>query len=116
MIDLIGIPPQAHAFVCIGIVLLMFVMFLTERYPTEVVAMGGACLMLISGILPFDKAVGVLSNSAPWTIALMFVLAFLLQWLTASLLRRLWRGVRKPLIRRLLSADPILGGLIAITL
>lgn len=74
MIDLIGIPPQAHAFVCIGIVLLMFVMFLTERYPTEVVAMGGACLMLVSGILPFDKAVGVLSNSAPWTIALMFVL------------------------------------------
>jgi len=74
MIDLIGIPPQAHAFVCIGIVLLMFVMFLTERYPTEVVAIGGACLMLVSGLLPFDEAVGVLSNSAPWTIALMFVL------------------------------------------
>ena len=74
MIDLIGIPPQAHAFVCIGIVLLMFVMFLTERYPTEVVAIGGACLMLVSGRLPFDEAVGVLSNSAPWTIALMFVL------------------------------------------
>ncbi|MCE5971880.1 SLC13 family permease [Sinirhodobacter sp. WL0062] len=56
------------------IVLGMFVMFLRERFPPEVVAMGGAATMLVLGLVPYDDAVGMLSNSAPWTIAFMFLI------------------------------------------
>ena len=51
----------------------MFVLFLRESYPTEVVAIGGAALMLVLGILPYEDGIRVLSNPAPWTIAAMFI-------------------------------------------
>ena len=52
---------------------LMFIMFLRETMPVEVVAMIGAGLLLVTGVLPYDDAVAVLSNAAPWTIAMMFI-------------------------------------------
>lgn len=51
----------------------MFVMFVRETYPMEVVALSGAAVMVVLGILPVGAASSVLSNSAPWTIALMFM-------------------------------------------
>ncbi|WP_263478907.1 SLC13 family permease [Roseovarius carneus] len=51
----------------------MFALFVRETYPTEVVALGGAAVMLASGLLPYDAALDVLSNPAPWTIAVMFI-------------------------------------------
>ena len=48
-------------------------MFLRESLPTEVVALSGAAIMLALGILPYDDAQAVLQNSAPWTIAAMFI-------------------------------------------
>ncbi len=62
-----------QAFIALAILAGMFVMFVRETYPVEVTAMGGAALMLILGILPFKEAGAVLSNSAPWTIAFMFL-------------------------------------------
>ena len=59
--------------VAIGILLGMFVLFVRETYPVEVTALGGAALMLILGILPVPDAVDVLSNPAPWTILMMFL-------------------------------------------
>jgi di/tricarboxylate transporter len=52
---------------------IMFVLFLRETYPTEVVALTGVSLLLASGVLPYDDALAVLSNPAPWTIAAMFI-------------------------------------------
>ncbi|MEB8385880.1 SLC13 family permease [Rhodobacteraceae bacterium KMM 6894] len=52
----------------------MFALFVRESYPTEVVALGGAAVMLALGVLPYDAALEVLSNPAPWTIAVMFVI------------------------------------------
>ena len=52
----------------------MFIMFLRESYPTEVVAIGGVAVMLATGILPYQSALAVLSNPAPWTIAAMFII------------------------------------------
>ena len=52
----------------------MLVMFLRETYPVEVVAVGGAVVMLVLGILPTKDIGGVLSNNAPWTIAAMFMI------------------------------------------
>ncbi len=51
----------------------MFVMFLREVYPTEVVAISGVALMMVTGILPYQNALAVLSNPAPWTIGAMFI-------------------------------------------
>ncbi len=52
----------------------MFALFIRETFPVEVTAIAGAAVMLITGILPVGEAVDTLSNSAPWTIALMFLL------------------------------------------
>ncbi len=51
----------------------MFVLFVRETYPTEVTAIGGVAALLLLGALPYDAALSVLSNPAPWTIAAMFV-------------------------------------------
>ncbi|WP_417733698.1 SLC13 family permease [Roseovarius sp.] len=51
----------------------MFVLFVRETYPTEVVAIAGVALLLILGILPYQAALTVFSNPAPWTIAAMFI-------------------------------------------
>ncbi|NBE07783.1 SLC13 family permease [Paragemmobacter ruber] len=59
--------------VAMGILIGMFVLFVRETYPVEVTALGGAALMLILGILPVGEAVDVLSNPAPWTILMMFL-------------------------------------------
>ena len=64
---------NAQAPVALAILAVMMVMFVRETYPMEVVAIGGAGMMLVLGILPLKAASDVLSNSAPWTIALMFM-------------------------------------------
>jgi len=56
-------------------VAVMFVLFIREAYPTEVVALGGAAFMLVSGVLPVNTLLAVFSNPAPWTVAAMFILS-----------------------------------------
>jgi di/tricarboxylate transporter len=56
------------------IVTITFIQFIREKQPPEVVAIGSAATMLALGLLPVDDAAGVLSNSAPWTIAFMFLI------------------------------------------
>ncbi|MEM0947427.1 MAG: SLC13 family permease [Pseudomonadota bacterium] len=63
----------AQAVLALGVVLGMFFLFVRERYPAEVVAIGGAAVMLATGVLPYGAALEVLSNPAPWTIAAMFL-------------------------------------------
>ncbi|MDW4499589.1 SLC13 family permease [Sulfitobacter sp. D35] len=65
--------PMVSPVLTILVVAGMFVLFMRETYPTEVVAIGGAALLLALGLLPYEKALPVLSNSAPWTIAAMFI-------------------------------------------
>ncbi|MCE8522576.1 SLC13 family permease [Ruegeria pomeroyi] len=64
----------AGALVTLAIVLTMFLLFLRESYPTEVVAILGVSAMLVTGVLPYDAALPVLANPAPWTIAAMFII------------------------------------------
>ncbi|MDF3605624.1 SLC13 family permease [Paracoccus sp. DMF-8] len=56
------------------IMTITFIMFVLEKYPPEVVAIISAAIMLALGLMPFDGALNALSNSAPWTIAFMFVI------------------------------------------
>jgi len=72
MFDLLA-NPEVRAIAALVVVALMFALFLRESYPTEVVAIGGAALMLVLGLLPYQKAIEVFSNPAPWTIAAMFI-------------------------------------------
>ena len=67
------VPMAAQPWVALAILVVMVVLFVMERTPVEVTAIGGAAVMLILGILPVKEATSVLSNSAPWTIALMFL-------------------------------------------
>ena len=62
-----------QAILALSILAGMFVLFVRETYPVEVTAMGGAAMMVVLGLLPVKDGVAVLSNSAPWTIALMFL-------------------------------------------
>ena len=62
------------AILTLTVVAVMFILFLRETFPTEVVAITGAALMLGLGLLPYEDALQVLSNPAPWTIAAMFII------------------------------------------
>ncbi|ATI41228.1 dATP pyrophosphohydrolase [Pacificitalea manganoxidans] len=67
------IEPPYDAFFALGIVAVMFLLFVKEIFPTEVVAIAGVAVLLATGVLPYDNALEVLSNPAPWTIAAMFL-------------------------------------------
>ncbi|WP_095590384.1 SLC13 family permease [Actibacterium ureilyticum] len=72
MIDL-PLSETGIAILALCIVGFMFILFLREDYPAEVVALAGVSVMLITGVLPYQNALAVLSNPAPWTIAAMFI-------------------------------------------
>ena len=72
MIDL-GLSTMGGRVLALAIVGVMFILFLREVFPAEVTAIGGAAAMLVAGLLPYDDALHVLSNPAPWTIAAMFI-------------------------------------------
>ncbi len=63
------------AIISLSVVGLMFVLFIRETYPTEVVAIGGVAVLLVSGVLPIADLQAVFSNPAPWTIAAMFIIS-----------------------------------------
>ena len=97
----LGLTPDLEALLSLAVVLLMFVLFVRETYPTEVVALGGATLLLVLGLLPYQDALAVLSNPAPWTIAAMFVVMGALvrtgglDWFTQEAKRR---SVGRPML------------------
>ncbi|MDG3041939.1 SLC13 family permease [Roseicyclus marinus] len=72
MIDL-PLSQTGEGLLTLALLLVMFALFLLERWPTEVVAIAGVSVLMILGLLPFDSATEVLANPAPWTIAAMFI-------------------------------------------
>lgn len=73
MIELLSLGPNGDAYVTLGVVAVMFFLFTREVYPAEVVAIAGAAALLALGVLPYDQAIEVLANPAPWTIVAMFI-------------------------------------------
>ena len=71
--QLLELSQTGQAVVTLLVVLGMFVLFVREVYPTEVVAIGGAAILLALGVLPYEAALNVLSNPAPWTIVGLFI-------------------------------------------
>ncbi len=69
----IALSQNGESLLALAVVAVMFVLFMQERYPSEVVAIAGVAVMLCTGLLPYQDALEVLSNPAPWTIAAMFI-------------------------------------------
>ncbi|MGE0667697.1 MAG: SLC13 family permease [Sphingomonadales bacterium] len=62
-------------FLALAVLAAMLVLFVTERYPPEVVGIGGAAICLALGLLDTNSLLSVMSNSAPVTIGAMFILS-----------------------------------------
>ena len=71
--ELVTLSQSAQAIFALLTVGAMFALFLRETFPTEVTAIMGVAVLLVTGVLPYEAAIGVLSNPAPWTIAAMFI-------------------------------------------
>jgi len=72
--ELFDFSRDMQAFIALGVVVAMFALFLRESFPTEVVAIAGVAVMLLTGVLPYEAGLAVLANPAPWTIAAMFII------------------------------------------
>jgi di/tricarboxylate transporter len=72
--DLSALGPNADAYLTLLVVAGMFALFVSERYPAEVVAISGAAIVLALGLVPYEVARDVLANPAPWTILCLFLI------------------------------------------
>ncbi|HET6467175.1 MAG TPA: SLC13 family permease [Geminicoccaceae bacterium] len=63
----------------LALVVAVFFGFVRERLPPDVVAMGAIGALIATGILSSDEAFQVFANSAPVTVAAMFVLSAALE-------------------------------------
>ena len=69
------LPESTHA-LAVGLVLIgLFVTLLREWVKPDIAAIGAVVLLLIAGLLTPAKVLGVFSNSAPFTIACLFVIS-----------------------------------------
>ncbi|WP_085818192.1 SLC13 family permease [Roseovarius halotolerans] len=71
--DFLAMSQTGQAISALVVMAAMFAFFVREIYPPEVVALGGVAVMLTMGLVPYDMALKVFSNPAPWTIAAMFI-------------------------------------------
>ncbi|WP_299354423.1 SLC13 family permease [uncultured Shimia sp.] len=71
--DFLDLSQTTQAVLTLTTVVVMFILFLRESFPTEVVAIAGVATLLALGVLPYRDALTVLSNPAPWTIGAMFI-------------------------------------------
>ena len=73
--SLAGMVDALAPFLALAILLAIFAAFVTERFPPAVVASIGAVTFLVLGFIDTEDAFSVFSNSAPITIAAMFMLS-----------------------------------------
>ena len=73
MVELLNLSGNMPAILTLVVVVVMFTLFIREVYPPEVTALSGACALLALGVLPYEEALHVLANPAPWTITTMFM-------------------------------------------
>ena len=62
-------------YLALALLLLLFAGFLSERYPPDVTAAGGAALFIAFGLVPTGDVLAAFANPAPVTIAAMFVIS-----------------------------------------
>lgn len=75
----LNLPQDLQIALVFILVAAVFVSFVRERIPADVVALLAMAALLLTGILSVPEALGVFSNAAPITIAAMFVLSAALE-------------------------------------
>ncbi len=65
----------AQIAIVLVLVVVVFFGFIRERMPPDIVALGAVTVLLATGILETNDVLSVFSNSAPITVAAMFVLS-----------------------------------------
>ncbi len=104
MLVFLGADSATLAIAGLLVVVAMLVLFAREVYPPEVTAIGGAATMYLLGLLPFERMEAVFSNSAPWTIAAMFIVmgglvrTGALKWITTEAERRAGKNPLRTLL------------------
>ncbi|WP_223671066.1 SLC13 family permease [Kangiella shandongensis] len=68
-----------EAIFVLALVLAVFIAFVWEKYPPEVVALTSCAALLVAGVLNTEEFLSVFSNSAPVTIAMMLILSAALE-------------------------------------
>ena len=68
-------PPEFAPYVTLALLVGVFVLFVVERFPPEVVALSGLAALLATGVIDSREAFAAMANPAPATIACMFVLS-----------------------------------------
>src|SRR3546814_9036711 len=71
--------PTLQIVIVLVLVVVAFFGFVREKMPPDIVALCAVGLLLVTGILGTDDVLSVFSNSAPITIAAMFVLSAALE-------------------------------------
>lgn len=59
----------------LGLVVLVFAAFVRERFAPELIALAASAALLSAQIISTNEFLGVFSNSAPMTIAMMFIIS-----------------------------------------
>lgn len=62
-----------------ALVLVVFIAFIWEKYPPEVIALASSAILMVVGILDTGEFLSVFSSSAPITIAMMFIISAALE-------------------------------------
>lgn len=70
-----AIAPEYSPYVGLLLLVAIFGAFASERRPPVVVAVLGGVMMMVLGLISPGELLGVFSNTAPVTIAAMFVLS-----------------------------------------
>ena len=74
-----AVSPEWHQWLVFGLTLATFAAFLRDRIPVELVALGAAGLLLVTGVVGRDDLLAAFANPAPVTIGALFILTAALE-------------------------------------
>ncbi len=72
-------PDLIHQLVTLGVVALVFVIFIKEWLSPDLAAMGAFVLLVVVGVMDPKQALGIFGSSAPVTVAAMFIMSAVLE-------------------------------------
>ena len=70
-----SLPESTHALAVGLLLVLLFISFVREWVKPDVAVLTAVALLLLTGLLTPAKMLGVFSNSAPFTIACLFIIS-----------------------------------------
>lgn len=94
-----------QALVVIGVIAALFIGFVSEKWPPDVLAVAAVAVLIATGILSTGEFLSAFSNSAPITIAAMFVISGAM--LRTGMIDAMGRGVTAVARRRPVLALPV---------